>query len=122
MTEVRARWWTNQRTWFPRWGGRLTEPIAGVQVGRALFRRWRRGPAGSHMALWRSSLSTEAGPDLIFEVRRESLPSDVGEADAVVLGEYAPNGAMCVVIDGSRITPIYNPQAPWGDLTRRLRR
>ena len=85
-----------------------------------LARRARRGPAGTFVALWRQEAET-AEPDRVFRAAPDHFPSRDGSANATVLGEYAPNGALLVDLGGVRIRPTYNPQRPQGDVTRRLR-
>jgi hypothetical protein len=104
---------------MPRYGGRLALPIAAVQGVRMMVRRLRRGPAGTFVAVWRLGPES-AEPDLVFRTDAEEVPSMSGSADGTVLGEYAPNGALLVDVGGRRIRPTYNPQRPYGDLTRGL--
>jgi len=108
-TKVRVRWWTTPEMSMGGWLGVLFY----------LARRARRGPAGSFVALWRQGTET-AEPDLVFRPDPRELPSLDGCARGTVHGEYAPNGALLLDI-GSRIRPTYNPQQPYGDLTRGLR-
>ena len=118
-TDVHVKWWTNERD-IPRREGAIFAPGPEEDVVRAILRRAKHGPPGSFVALWRRPPAADVEPDLVFEVSPEALPSEAGEDDAVLLGEYAPNGAMCLVLGGARIAPIFNPQTPWGDRTRRL--
>ena len=56
----------------------------------------------------------------MFRADADEVPSTDGSTNGTLLGEYAPNGALLVEIEGRRIRPTYNPQSPYGDLTRRL--
>jgi hypothetical protein len=106
---------------MPKYGGGLATPVGLVQAVRMLARRRRRGPAGTFVALWRRGVGPATEPDLVFRADPDELASLHGAADGTVLGEYAPNGALLVDLGDRRVRPIYNPQRPSGDLTRRLR-
>jgi hypothetical protein len=98
---VIARWWTNPNTWIPQYGGWPGGLVAGVHGLRALVRRKRRGPAGegqgAYVALRRHDGNGDA-PDLILKVDPRMLPSPAGEDSATIIGEFGPNGALCLVL------------------------
>ena len=112
-TPVRVQWWTNDLWWWPFWSN-----LYWTLVG--LFLRVRRGPVGTWVALWRRESPAEE-PDLMFLTDPAQLPSTEGTAYGTAIGEYAPNGALLVQLDGRRIVPTHNPQRPYGDMTRHLR-
>ncbi|HEY7068638.1 MAG TPA: hypothetical protein VH479_00920 [Acidimicrobiales bacterium] len=114
-TPVRVRWWDNP---YPRWayGAR------GLNLVLAMVWHLGHGPEGTWVALWRrESAGAAREPDLMFLTDLDQLPSTEGTAHGIVVGEYAPNGALLVELGDRTVQPTYNPQRPYGHMTRHLR-
>jgi len=62
------------------------------------------------LGVWREHAPLGEPAMLIFEV--ESLPAE-GQGSGVVVGEAAPNGALCIELpSGLVLWPTYNPRVP----------
>jgi hypothetical protein len=112
-TPVWIRWWRSDPG--PPLHGALVQILTAPS---RLGRRASEGPAGTWVAVWPPEAAAGSTPVLVVKVGDESLPAAGGKGSAVVLGELAPNGALCLVVDGRRIRPIFNPLAPTPPLLR----
>ena len=100
---------------------RSTAGLAGVVVTlvQVISRLRRRGNLSAHpfVSLWPHDAQPTSPATLIFEVA--SLPA-AAEGDGLVLGEFEPNGAFCLLIDpDERVWPTYNPRPPAFNAQRR---
>jgi hypothetical protein len=76
---------------------------------------WARGGDASdaghrYVAVWRPDALMRTPPMLVFEVDRASFgrtPSGAGPA--MLFGAPAPNGALCIVVEGIAVKPIAPP-------------
>lgn len=81
----------------------------------ALLAIWTRGGDTSerghrYAAVWRPDATMRSAPMLVFEVDPSSFGrTPVGSSHAMLFGRAAPNGALCLVIEGITVRPVSPP-------------
>lgn len=98
---------------------RARHPVGAFCCARVIARLRRRSNLSGYpfVSLWSHDAPPASPALLIFEVA--ALPT-AAEGDGVLLGEFEPNGALCLLVDSDeRVWPIYNPRPPAFNAQRR---
>jgi hypothetical protein len=88
-------------------------------VAGPIWRLLRRRPLNEdrQVAVWPATSSAGTVADLVFEF--SGTPA-ADEGSGELVGEWAPNGACCLLTtEGAELWPVYNPRRPGLNAPRR---